>query len=219
MNKLAKMFAPTNIFECLKIIKYITFLNGLLPFKMTEDGKSFRLSKLSMAIAFLHYTFFAVSFTASWKDDYKLKADLLESNVIQYISMIRRVTSFSCITCLFAISLFRRIHLKRMLELFLEIDQLSKRMSIKLNYQRIQKLILLMAFVILGFKILFSVTYFMIFEKNWKSSIFLEIVFTLPSLYKWNFILLYIALVYILRVFLKSINQVYFNFTLITFLL
>lgn len=200
----SKWFRPTNLPDSLKVLKIITSLNGLFPFNFNK--KESEISKLSIIAAIFHYFFYVISFILALSERH-LNEAFFRSDISRFVSISHRITTFSITTFIFGFSLFQRKTLLRFIQMILEIDGIFQKWSLKLNYQHITNLTLLLASGIICFKITYNISCTKLFELHSKPSFLMQVVFVFPSVFKWIYILVFIVLVYILKMCLKTINS------------
>lgn len=214
MNKaLLKKFTPNNLFESFKVLKFITIFNGLLPFNLSKDGKTVRYNKISIVIFIVHYLFFLVCFIHSLEESHQINETFFKSHVSNFVSITHRITSCSGITSLFILFIFLRGHYKKLLQLFVDVEGVFRSLSVKVRYQDITNLTVYITSGIFVFKLIYNVSCTVFFGTHSKPSFIMQVVFILPSAFKWIYIFVFIILVYTIKIFLKSVNQVRFLFS------
>lgn len=211
---LLKSFRPNNLFESFKILKFITFFNGLLPFHLSEDGKTVRLTNRSIISFVLHYIFFLICFVMSLEESHQINETFFKSNVSHFVSVTHRITNCGGMTFLFVAFLLMRKHLQKMIQLIVNVDRLFRKLSVKVKYQDITNTTLYLTAGLFLFKLNYNVACTVLFGTHKKPSFLMQVVFILPSAFKWIYVLVFVILVYSIKICLKGINQVRLSTTL-----
>lgn len=197
----------TNLYSSLKILKIITILNGLLPFQMGKDGKTIRPRKLLYLIAMLHYGFFIFCSIITVEENQKIRETFFRSDVSDFVAYTFRIVTILVFSSISIISLFLRNHQLKIIESFINIDEIFKHLSIKPKYQEILNLTIYMSIALLSFKIFFSVACQILFRAA-TPSFPMQVVFNLPYTFMWIYILIYVTYAFIVKFCFREINRV-----------
>lgn len=205
-------FKTNSLYSSLKVLKIVTFLNGLLPFYLTKDGKTVQLQKFSIVIAIIHYLFFIVCTILTVDENTKIReAIFLQSGVSNFVAFTYGIISLSCFTSIFVLSFFLRRHLLKMIRLLLKVDEIFRYLSIKPNHQQITNLTIYMVIGVVTYKVIYSTACAILFRTT-DPSIPLHMVFNLPYIFMWIYIVIYVTFVFIIKFYLQQINRVRWMF-------
>lgn len=207
---LLKKFKPNNVFESLRILKYITIFNGLLPFYLCKDGKTVRFSKILIITCIAHYMLFIICFTWTLQEGHRINETFFKSNVSYFLSITLRISSCGGMTFLVIPFIFLRRQYLRMIQLLVDLDEIFRNISIKVTYQDITNFTLYVTSSLLVFKIIYNVSCMALFGTDSNASFTIQIAYNLPSVFKWIYVLVFIVLVHTIKIYLKGINQVRF---------
>lgn len=202
---LSNWFNPKSLLDSLKIIQLLTCFNGLLPFYLDEKSRKLRINKISIITAVAHYLLYVICFIIALNSRH-LNATLFKTEFSEFAAVTHRVTSLSIATSIFTFSLIQRNCLLRIIQLYLEIDSIFKKLYLTVKYQDITNLTIFITSGIVCFKIIYHAICSFLFHIHTKPSVPMQVVFILPSVLKWIFILVFIVIVYVFKLFLKVIN-------------
>lgn len=203
-------FASSSLFDSLKVLRFITIFNGLMPFCKGNDGESVRTKKSFVIIAIFHYFLYIGCAIITLEEYAKMRDTFFPSKVSDFVAFMFTSCTFSSFTLLFLLSLLLRKHLLKMVQIFFKVDEIFRKLYIKPKYQNITKLTTFMVITLLSFKIAYNTSCIFLFREGSVPSIPMWIVFNLPYSYMWIYIFKYVTLVYIVKFCMQEVNRVSF---------
>lgn len=202
-----KKLYSTNLIDSLKVLNYATFFNGLLPYKLDKNGK-IHLRKIKILMAIIHYVFFISCFWHYLDEVNRMFKLLFKSEVSYLVVLTYRYTIPFSVTFIFVVSIVRRKHLRNIMELFNEVEQLLKFGSFKYEYHKIVNANIIMVVMVFIYFLSCQVGNYLVWGTNELGSFFMNLVLTVPILYMWIYNLIFITFVFIMKMCLELINEV-----------
>lgn len=197
-----------NILESLKIVQFITKFNGFLPYSLDKSGQRIRLQVFSVVMAISHYVLFLICFILSFEENKRMSGLFFRSKVSYFVSLTYRFTNPSSVTFIFVISLLRKKHLKKSLEILLSINKVFLKLSIKLKYNKITNLTIIMISITVIYIVVYNVCNIVFFNPRFIASFPLQVICIIPYLSMLLYVLIFITFVYIIKLCLSEINKV-----------
>lgn len=207
-RKVQNIFNVSNIIDSLKVLRFATIFNGMLPFNLDNDGKTVILSKMSVIMAVFNNFFYLICMFLSIEETKEVRGEFFTTNVLTFVSFAYGIMSVGSITSIFIISLFRKKHLFMCIEKLIDIDERFKKIGLKLKYKNI----IVLTISILSILILYFLGYYFtcrhLFGQVRNTSFNLQFTYMFPYVFLWIYALIFITFIYIIKLYLKEINEV-----------
>lgn len=205
-----KKFETKNLLDSMKVLQFIAFLNGSLPFYLDKDGKTIRLRVFSIIMAVCHYFFIIMCIVLTIQENKIISETYFKSEVSLFVPLIYRVTTLSSITFIFAASLLRRNYLRKTMQLLALANDKFLKLSIKLNYEQITRQTVIMTSILILFLSCYHISSINLFDDVQKPTFAIQVVFMAPYLSMWFYVLIFVTFTHMIQVCLKAINKVSF---------
>lgn len=201
-------FNTPSLYNSLKVLKFMTIINGLLPFCLGKDGKTIQLRKVAIAVAISHCLFYIVCVIMTMEENTRVRETFFQPGVSSFVEFTYRLTTLSSFTLIFTLSLLLRKHLLKMMQILMKVDEIFQSLSLKPNYQQITNFTIYLFLGLLTFKVIYNTSCVFLFRAAPAPSFPLQVVFNLPYSFMWIYTFIYVTFVYIIKFCLQQVNRV-----------
>lgn len=205
-DEILKNNCPNNIINSLTLLRLVSF-NGIFAYGLDNDGKTIRTKKFSVLISLCHYVFYISCVAFAYMQNQKLPDNLFKSEVAYYIGLTYKFTTPACAFFILAISLLKGKELRKILKLFLLIEQKMFRLSINLNHNRIKSFTRNIILVTIIYCLTYTSCLAYLFQ-NIDLSFALQTTINVPEFSILICALIFVSFTYILMVCLEEVNTV-----------
>lgn len=206
-NFLKRFHHPTNIIDSLYLLRLFNF-NGLLTYELSADGRTVKLSIVSVILAISNFIFFTICLGVSYIENNQITNIFFKSDVSYFVGISYRISSPGSLTFIIWISLLRKRYLHKTLKILLLIEDKFQNLSIKLKCQRITNISLIIITVTLTYFTTYISSTAYIVNMDYVPSIPFQVSMTLPVFAVWICVFILIIFVYIVKICLMEINKV-----------
>lgn len=176
------------------------------------DGKTVRIRTVLLIMAIIHYTFYLTCLVLSLTDIHKLGKFFFRTELTSFVYTVQGVSSIISITVVIILCLSRRRYFLRALRQLREVDDKLQSLSLRLEYTCVSKLTVKLFVTLIVYLVFNHGINIILFEPIRYSSFTVHVMNILPNAYIWMNVIVYVTLVYLIKISLKEINKVGWNF-------
>lgn len=197
LKKIGKL---SNINDSIRILRYVLYPTGLLPFFFDTSDSTYKISRIQPLISALNFVIFLICYLVALSDEKKLSESYFKSEVSQHLSIVYSVIPLLSATFLFLMSFIQKSDLLGLMNNFYKLDK-----RVRVNYSQIRMFICTRV----TFLVLFQIFSIVAYAQNLKrmASFPIIITFALPPFSIWLYVLTYITLVHLIKSFLSEISN------------
>lgn len=203
-----KQSRTNSLYNSLKILRFISIFNGLMPLNLSKNGKRVKLRKLCYLSAILHYTLFILCVFLTLEETKQMRALFFKSEATNFVASTYRVTTLALYTTIFIFSLLLRKRLSNIVQIFIDVDEILKELNTKPKYQKITNMTFNVIGLFIIFKIVLNVGSGILFKEAGTPSFAMQVVNNLPYTYLWIYIIIFFSLLFIVQFCFNQINRV-----------
>lgn len=209
VRKFFNKFKATRLLDSLILLQFISIVNGFLPYYLDKDGKTIKLRKLSVIMGVSNYVFITACLVLTIPEINELQNTYFKTDVLSSLPLLNQVSVFCSLNFMFIVSILRRRHLRKTMQLLTEVD--SKFPEFKLEYQRVTNLTIFMISMILLFLLSMRLAAHFVFgetNETYNPTFPLRVILLGPTLSMWFYVSVFITFIFMVKLCLDGINQV-----------